>query len=151
MTEKASVNDRADRLSRRRARMLPVLAILYLTQQASYFSESVETHWRTVDQVKVGAWLVLSVVLLALLTTKGFWFHAREVRDLIDDENTRANRHDALRWGFLASMLTGILLYFLDQFEPVGTRNAIHAIMSLGLGAALVRFGMLERRAHREG
>lgn len=151
MTDKENVAGRADRLSRRRARLLPVLAVLYLTQQASYFSEPAVPTGRVVDQVKVGAWLLLSVALLAALVTKGFWFHARDVRNLIDDENTRANRLDALRWGFLAAMLTGVLLYFWDQLEPMSARQAIHLIMSLGLGAALVRFGMLERLAHRYG
>ncbi|HTU10661.1 MAG TPA: hypothetical protein VMG08_07140 [Allosphingosinicella sp.] len=151
MTGGQDLNARAERLSRRRARLLPVLAVLYLGQQISYFAEPSGAGGRAVDYVKVSAWLVLSVVLLALLITKGFWFHGRAVRDLIDDENTRANRHDALRVGFVAAMLTGIFLYFLDQFEPMPARHAVHAIMSLGLGAALIRFGMLERRAHREG
>jgi hypothetical protein len=150
VTGNDNLTGRADHLSRRRARILPFLAILYLTQQVSYFGTFGEPG-RTVEQVKVGAWLILSVVLLAVLVTKGFWFHSRAVRDLIDDENTRANRLDALRAGFLAAMLTGIVLYFVDQFEPMTARQAIHIILSLGLGAALVRFGMLERRAHRDG
>ena len=32
----------------------------------------------------------------------------------------------------------------------VTAREAIHIILSIGLGAALIRFGMLERRAHRD-
>ena len=52
--------------------------------------------------MKIGAWVVLSLVLLAALTTKGFWFHKRDVRDMIDDEGTRANRVAALGWGFVA-------------------------------------------------
>ena len=35
------------------------------------------------------------------------------------------------------------------MFDPVTAREAIHVIVTLGLGAALIRFGMLERRAHR--
>jgi len=42
---------------------------------------------------------------------------SREVRDLIDDAHTRANRLDALRWAFISAMLTGMSVYFLDQFE----------------------------------
>jgi hypothetical protein len=85
------------------------------------------------------------------LATKGFWLESREVRALIDDENTRANRATAMTVGFVAGMLGGILLYFIDQFEPIHAREAIHVILSLGIGAALLRFGMLERRAHRDG
>ena len=143
-----SSSDQADRLSRRRARMLPLLAIIYLSQQASYFASSPGD--RAVDHVKVGAWVLLSLVLLAALTTKGFWLRSREVRDMIDDETTRAHRGDALGWGFVMAILTAIALYFVAMFEPLTAREAIHAIVSLGLAAALVRFGLLERRAHRD-
>jgi len=30
------------------------------------------------------------------------------------------------------------------------TREAIHIVLSLGLGAAIFRFGMLERHSHRD-
>ena len=151
MTDREDITARADQLGRRRARMLPFLAIIYLSQQASYFGAAFEHPGRTVDHVRIGAWLVLSVVLLAALATKGFWFHARAVRDLVDDEHTRANRLDAMRAGFLASMLTGIVLYVVAQLDPIPAHQAIHLTISLGLGAALVRFGMLERRAYRDG
>jgi hypothetical protein len=32
----------------------------------------------------------------------------------------------------------------------MGAREAIHVIVSLGIAAAIVRFGMLERRAYRD-
>lgn len=140
--------EQADFLSRRRARMLPLLAAIYLTQQASFFLAGDGD--RTVDHVKVGAWLLLSLVLLAALTTKGFWFNRREVRDMIDDEVTRAHRGDALGWGFIVSTLTGVALYFVAMIEPVTPREVIHLIVSLGLGAAIIRFGMLEMRAIKD-
>jgi uncharacterized membrane protein YhhN len=142
--------ERADFLTRRRARMLPVLAFLYLSQQTIYFRSTAAVHPRDVDHVWIGAWVVLSVILLAGLTTKGFWLQPREVRDLIDDESSRANRLEGIRIGFLVAMLTAIALYFVDQFAPMTAREAIHIVLSLGLGAALIRFGMLERRAHRD-
>jgi len=144
-----SAAEQADHLSRRRARVLPVLAILYLSQQASFFADAGSGD-RPVDHVKVGAWVVLSLVLLAALATKGFWLHRREVRDMIDDETTRAHRSEALGWGFIIAILGAIALYFVSMFEPLGAREAIHVIVSLGLAAALVRFGMLERRALRD-
>lgn len=140
----------ADRLTRRRARTLPVLAIIFITQQASYFAGQMEGH-RAVDNVRIGAWLVLSIVLLLALTTGGFWFKPKHIRALMDDEVTRANRADALRVGFLATMLGGIALYFVSYYETISGREAIHAMVSFGLVAALVRFGMLERRAFKDG
>lgn len=143
-----SVSERADFLSKRRARMLPFLALIFLSQQASYFTQESPTAARAVDTVKISAWLVLSVVLVAALATKGFWLQPREVRDLIDDENTRANRLDAMRWGFLFTMAAGFVVYFLTMFEPISAREAVHITTSAGIVAALIRWGMLERRAH---
>jgi hypothetical protein len=148
MTERSAA-EQAEQMSLRRARVLPLLVLIYVTQQFSYFSQT-QTE-RLVDHVRIGGWVVLSLVLLAALSTKGFWFHRQEVRDLIDDESTRSHRRDAMVWGFLASMLVAILLYVVAMFEAVSGREAIHIIVSFGLAAALVRFGVLERRAHRNG
>lgn len=146
----ASDIETADRLTRRRARMLPMLAIIFLSQQVTYFAGRIEDGSRTVDHVKIAAWLVLSIVMLLALTTGGFWFKPKAVRALMDDEVTRANRTDAFRVGFLLTMIAAIALYFVTLFEPVGGREAIHILMTVGLAAALLRFGFLERRALRE-
>ncbi|WP_166041645.1 hypothetical protein [Sphingosinicella sp. YJ22] len=141
----------ADELSRRRARTLPLLAIIFLTQQASYLADRYEgpaTAVRTVDHVKVGAWLILSIVLLLALTTGGFWFKSRNVRALLDDEVTRANRAEALKLGFVTTMISAFAIYGLLAFEPVSARDAIHLLVTIGVATALVRFGLLERRAH---
>src|SRR5690348_6640689 len=145
-----TTSERADYLSRRRARILPVLAIIYLTQQASYITIRSGTAERAVDQVKISAWLVLSTVLLAALATKGFWLQPREVRSMIDDEVTRSNRNDSMRFGFIFAMLTCIVVYFITMFKVVDGRDAVHIVMSDGLGAALIRWGWLERRAHKD-
>jgi hypothetical protein len=145
-----SAVEQAERLSKRRARMLPFLAIIYLTQQATFFAGDAPPGVREVDHVKIGAWLVLSLVLLLAIATNGFWFQRREIRELINDENTRANRASAMSVGFIAGMLAAMALYLLNQFEAVNTREAIHIILSAGLGAALLRFGFLERRAHQD-
>jgi len=146
-----SVAERADELSRRRARMLPFLAVIYLSQQATYISALSGDPHRAVEHVKIGAWVVLSLVILAALVSKGFWLERREVRDLLDDESTRAHRLEGIRWGFIAAIVGGIAAYFLAQFQPITAGDVVHIVLSLGLGAALVRFGMLERRAHRNG
>ena len=154
MPDKLSPTEEAERLGRRRARMLPVLAIVFVAQQASFFTaefEASEHLVRTVDHVKVGAWVILSAVLLAALYTGGFWLRPRAVRALMDDEITRAHRASALSLGFLVTILSAIALYFLDMFEPMGSRVAIHLIVTIGIAIALIRFGMLERRVHALG
>jgi len=146
-----SVTEKAEYLSKRRARMLPALAVIFLSQQATFFSTVNSPAPHSAYAVKISAWLVLSVVLLAALATKGFWFEPKEVRDLIDDENTRANRNDAMRWGFLFSMAGAIAVYALTLFDvTISARDAVHIVMTVGIPAALIRWGMLERRAHRD-
>jgi hypothetical protein len=146
-----SVAEKAEFLSRRRARTLPLLAAIYLAQQGSYFAALQSPSHTSSYTFRISAWLVLSAVLLAALVTKGFWLQPREVRDLIDDEHTKANRLDALRIGFIFAMLAGMAVYFIDQFEPLTAGAAAHLILTFGLGAALIRFGLLERHAHRDG
>jgi hypothetical protein len=145
-----SVAEKAEHLSRRRARMLPALAIIFLSQQASFFSQMSDGAHVPAEKAKISAWLVLSVILLAGLATKGFWFEKKEVRDLIDDENTRANRNAAMRWGFLFGMGSAIAVYVLTMFEVVTGREAVHIVLSFGIAAALLRWAVLEKRAHQD-
>ncbi|MES2119892.1 MAG: hypothetical protein V4513_04880 [Pseudomonadota bacterium] len=142
-----TVAEKAEDLSKRRARMLPALALIFLSQQGAYLSHASSN---TAQTIKISAWLVLSVVLIAALATKGFWFEPKAVRDLIDDENTRANRNDAMRLGFLVSMAAAIGIYFMTMFDNMKARESIHIIMTLGIAAALLRWAYLERRAHRD-
>jgi hypothetical protein len=140
----------ADRLSRRRARLLPVLAILFLAQQASYFAEP-EQSVRLVDHVKIGAWLILSIVLLLALGTGGFWLKPKKVRELMDDELSRANRLRAQALGFWMAAGAAIGLYIVNMFEAVSARESIHIILTSAIAGALLMFGLLERRMLKDG
>jgi len=138
----------ADRLVHRRARMMPAMAAIFLAQQASYFSgRHPGDGSRLVDHIAISAWPVLSIVLVTAFATGGGWFRGANVRALINDESARAHRAEGFRFGFLATMVAAIALYFLTLFEPMSARDAIHVLMSAGIAAALIRFGMLERRA----
>ena len=145
-----SISEQAEKLSRRRARALPVLGLVFLAQQASFLSMPDEAT-RPVDHLKIGAWLVLSIVLLAGLATGGAWLRPRAVRELINDESTRAHRQMAYLYGFWAAMGTAIGIYVVAMFEPVSARDAVHIIVTAAVAAALLNFGMLERRALRDG
>jgi hypothetical protein len=139
----------ADRVSRKRARALPLLAIVFIVGQAAYFSQ--EGTARTVDHVRIGAWLVWSVTLLTFLATGGGFIYSRKVRSLMNDEVTRANRMRAYSVGFWAASGSAIILYVLNLFEPVSGRDATHIILTAAIAGALLAFGLLERRTHRDG
>jgi len=148
MMSKAGIAEQAERLSRKRARMWPILGIIFLTQQAIYFAQT-DTE-RAVDVVRISAWLLLSVVLLLALATGGGWIYSREVRERANDDVTRANRDQAFRIGFFASMIGCIALFFLSLFEPMSGREAVHIVLTIGIAAALLRMGFRERRAQRD-
>lgn len=137
----------ADRLSRRRSRTLPLLAILFLAGQAIYFSGP-DVPTRIVDQLKISAWLVWAIVLLFALGAGGGLLRGSKVRALMEDESTAANRLHAYSVGFWSASGTAVGLYLVSMFEPVSGREAIHLILTAALAGALLMFGMLERRAH---
>ena len=140
----------ADRLVHRRARMIPAMATIFLAQQASYFSgRRLGDGSRLVDHVALSAWPLLSIVLVIAFATGGRWFRSANVRALMNDESTRLHRAEGFRFGFLATMIAAIVVYILSVFEPISGRDAIHILMSAGIAAALIRFGLLERRALR--
>lgn len=142
----------ADRLVHRRARMMPAMAAIFLAQQASYFSgRRLGEGSRLVDHVAIAGWLTLSIVLVLAFATGGSWWRNANVRALMNDESTRLHRADGFRFGFLATMIAAIVLYILSLFAPISARDTIHVLMSAGIAAAWIRFGMLERRALKDG
>lgn len=142
--------DKADRLSRRRARLLPLLAIVFLSGQAVYALGPPSASPR-VDQLKVAAWLLWAAALLFLLATGGGPFRSREVRALMDDETTREHRGRAYAVGFWIAVATSMGIYLLTAFDGVKPRESIHIIVTAAIAGALLTFGFLEHRAHRDG
>ena len=139
----------AERLSRRRARIVTVMALMFLAMQAHYFSMP-EVATRPVDQFKIAAWLVWALALLALLANGGGLFR-RGLRPLMNDETTRAHRQKASSYGFWAAVGTLVGLYVVGMFEPVSGREAVHVTLSIAIATAMLMFGKLERHAMKDG
>lgn len=146
----ASDVELAHHLSRRRARLLPIMVMLFITQQATGLSH-IGDPGHGAESLRLTAWLALSIVLLLTLFTGGFWFTRKEVRALIDDEGTRENRRRALGHGFVATMLTAVVAYVVSFYKPLGGREVVHLIMMVGIGAALFTFARAERRDLADG
>lgn len=134
----------ADNLGRRRARMLPVVAMFFLIQQASFFANPPAA--RAVDHVRIGAWVMLTAAILLILNSKSFWFRSAAVRAALDDERTRANRASAMHWGFVAITIAAMIVYATLGVTDFTARESIHLIVSGGIVTALMRFAFLERR-----
>lgn len=137
----------AERVSRRRARLLPVLGILFIAGQPLYFANSgIEA-----SQMKTIIWLVWALLLLAMLAFAGGHFGSSAVRALVEDELTRANRLRAYATGFWAGAMATIVLYGSTLFDNMKGRECLHIVLTVTIAAALIRFGALERKALKDG
>ncbi len=141
--------DEADRLTRRRARMIPMLAVVFIVGQAAYFMQPPGE--RAIDHIRIIAWLIWVAVLLMLLATGGALIKPKQVRALMDDESTRANRLRGYAVGFWAAIGAAILLYAIAVFVPVTGPEAVHLIVTAAIAGALLTFARLERRFHADG
>lgn len=146
----ASDVEKAERLGRRRARLFVFQGLLFLVWQATFFSSPAGESLRTVDHVKISAWLVWAIALLVLLATGGGLLRSREVRALLDDELTRRHRTRAYVTGFWMAVASGLALYVIGMFEDVTARETIHTILSIAIGSAMFSFGIHERRGYSD-
>jgi hypothetical protein len=135
----------AERISRRRARMLVLLGVYFLAGQAIFFRQGPEPG--QIAHFKLSAWLVWAVVLLVALALAGGQFRGARIRALVEDEVSRANRARGYAVGFWAACIAAIAMYVVAMFEPVTGREAVHIILTAAVAGALIRFGTLERRA----
>jgi len=140
--------EKAERLGRARSRIFFVLAMVFFAGQSLYFSSSPATRD---SPPRIGAWLLLMVLILMLLATGGFLLSGRNVRGLLNDESSRANRVAAQAMGFWATIISMLVVYVESIFDPVSLNEAVHIIGTIGVGAALISFAVRERRAHRLG
>jgi hypothetical protein len=137
--------EKAERIGRMRARLFAAQAILFASWQGLYFGV-MDDRMRLVDSVKIWTWLVWVVALLLLLATGGGFLRSRNVRALLNDELTRANRAQAYVAGFWAAMIAAVGFFVIDLFDPVRAREAVHAIVSAAIASAFITFAIRERR-----
>lgn len=138
--------EKAERIGRSRARLFAAQALLFISWQGFYFGAGMDEQMRLVDTVKIWTWLVWVVALLMLLATGGGFLRSRNVRALLNDELTKANRAQAYVAGFWAAMIAAIGFFVIDLFDPVRAREAIHAIVSAAIASAFITFAVRERR-----
>jgi len=142
--------DDADRFAAGRARIAVVLACFMLfTQAGSWGAEDVPaggTHG-----VHIVALIIWSTMVLAFLVLGGGLFLNARTRAFVNDESTLDHCRQAATIGFLTAIVMGSAVYLAALFEPVSAQTAIRLIMTFTIIMALLRFGMLERRALADG
>jgi len=141
MTDSAEA---ADRLSRKRVRILTAVMVVFAVNQANL---TVTPPQRTVEFVGLATWLLMATALLVVLRTGGMLLRAPEVRRLANDEVTRANRAEAMEAGFLAAIMAAIILSVVAAITATPVLIALRIVILLGLFVATIRFVQLEKRA----
>ncbi|WEK45379.1 MAG: hypothetical protein P0Y56_10060 [Candidatus Andeanibacterium colombiense] len=139
--------DMVERITRRRARVASAMGALFVATQLAHLHEG---PMRTVDYVALAGWAVWAMVLVVFVLFGGGLLRGPAVRGMLNDEGTEANRRNALITGFWAMFTAAVALFASSFYEPLSGRSALHIVITAGVGFALLRFGMLERRALRE-
>ena len=142
--------DYADRFAAGRARVAVVLAcFMMFTQAGSWRAEELSaggTHG-----VHVVALIIWSTMVLAFLVLGGGLFLNARTRALVNDESTLDHCRQAMTTGFLTAIVMGGIVYVTAMIEPMSAQTAVRLILTFTIVMALLRFGMLERRALKDG
>jgi len=103
---------------------------------------------RAVDEVRVGAFLLLASVLLAILLTGGRWVIGNPA---MNDELVRANRAKAVWLGYVVLILSAMALYVAMLFNEVDFTQMLPALILIGVVVPAICFVALERKGEKGG
>jgi cytochrome bd-type quinol oxidase subunit 2 len=135
---------RAEKLSRRRARLWPVLGLMLISLQGwlpgADGAGSPDRHFSM-------PWLLSAMLILVALASGGFLLRGRSVRAMVEDELAAAHRRTAYGVGFWVAVASCTLIYVGAQIEPLAAPAAIRLVLALTLGSAMIAFGILQGRA----
>ncbi len=134
--------EKAERATRKRSVMLPVIAIIFL-QNFLVFS----TADGTVAIVLQVAWVLMSLLATLILLTGGMWLKPRSIRHLINDELSESNRQKGVSAAFLAAMLVSVIVFAVSPFEPISAQRAAHLVVTVSLAMGLIVFAVAERKS----
>jgi hypothetical protein len=149
MTSQNAV-DFADRLSRRRALGTALATAAFLAVQLAA-RPVFRTDGYGASGPRSYMWALNAGALLLMLLPAGGLIFGRRIRDLVNDEISRAHSRTASMTGFWVAMVSGLALYALPAARGLSAREACYVIVTLATGVALFTFAGLEARAHRHG
>ena len=140
----------ADRVSRRRAILVAVAAIMFLGIHLA-LRPFFYARFQPRADACIDWWAVNAGVLLAALATGGGILNRRAIRELVNDEVSRSHYRTAVHAGFWTAMGGGMALYLVPAFDGLGAHDVLYLLVTCALGLALLTFAALELRAHRDG
>jgi hypothetical protein len=140
--------EKAEKLGRKRATLLVILGLVLPLLQVAYLNQP-DGSAPPLYRLLLWSFVVLSA--LFALTTGGGFGYGSKVRHLVNDESARANRNAAVRLGFATCVLTGLVIFLYANHHNVSGPFAALSIITAGLSAASICFGVLEWRGHKLG
>ena len=135
----AAAADRAERLARHRS----VAAILMGTTLIATQGQRMDGGAGPIG------WALTGVVTATFLVWASGIFRGKALRSILNDESSDVSRRRSLMIGFWNMMATAIVCYALTYVKDFGPRDAIQAIMTIGISSALISFGIWERASSR--
>jgi hypothetical protein len=133
-------------ISRRRARVLPALVAMFVLLQVSLGKVIATTG--TLDPERTFSWLLLCFALLVMLAGSGIeGLMHKEWRPYLNDELTQLHRMKTQAFGFWSALAGAGLLMVAGFWITLSTLQVLHAVLTLGIASAALRYAFLERRA----
>ena len=140
----------ADRISRRRALGITLATLAFLGVQ--FVARPVfRSDGYTDSGVRAYTWAINAGLLLMLMLPIGGFVWGRRVRQLINDDVSRANARAAAAAGFWIAMPLALALYALSVTRPLSGREVAYLVVTPTTVAVMLVFAWLERRAYTHG
>lgn len=139
----ASNIEKAERISKARSLIMAIAAVVLLIQAVLGVGDEASS---MTPVLRNATWGIMILFWLIILATGGWLRLGRNLRSLINDEVSLANRGLALQTGFWTAMLLALILYFTSLFWTISVREALRVLTDLSIAAALIRYAWLELR-----
>jgi len=140
----------ADFISRRRSKGTALAALAFLIIQG-ILHPVFRTDAYAQSGLRSYMWAINAALLLALSLPAGGLIWGRRVRELVNDDVSRANARTAAAAAFWVAMVIALGLYALPVSQAMTARQAIYLIVLPTTGLAPLVFAWLESRALRDG
>jgi hypothetical protein len=140
-------NDAAERIERKTQRILWAAGLAFVVWQIAFFLLYLDGPpiGRSVDAVRSLAFLAWCAALLVLVATGGGAFASPAVKEVLDDELSRARRATAYRNGFWAMIVFAYGGYLLAHLTALGPLVVAHAVLSGGVVVAVLTLAYTNR------
>jgi len=133
----------AERQARARALIMAVMAVVLLILGLLGWEDAASS---MTPMLRHGAWAATILFWLLILATGGWLRLSRNVRSVMNDEVSLANRSLALQTGFWTAMLLAVALYFASLEWALSLREGMRILTDVAIAAALIRYAWLELR-----